>query len=115
MRVTSSVLLQQCRRSLYVLTQEVFVDQGHAGKIPFLDGQRWSTKVHIRYVMEHEGSRKGNVSAGQMWDFTQSISGNDLGIIRRYKSGSKMSRRMMILCRRMIQKFPHMLQDIPGW
>lgn len=28
--------------------KEVFVDQDHAGKIPFLDGQRWSPKVHIR-------------------------------------------------------------------
>ena len=89
--------------------------QGHAGKIPFLNGKRWSPGLHTRYVMEHAGSRKANVSAGQMWDFTQTISNKDLGTILRYTSTRKMSRRMMILCRKMIQKFPHMLHDIPGW
>ena len=98
----------------FVFVQEVFVNQGHAGEIVFSDGRSFPG-VHKRYVMEHAGSRAGKVSAGQMWDFVQNISNKDLGIIRRHTtSKSKMSRRMAILCRKMVQHFPHMLKDIPG-
>ena len=94
--------------------QEVFVSQGHVGKIVFSDGREFPG-LHKRFVMEHAGSRAGNVSASQMWDFVQSISNKDLGVIRHYiKSNTKMSRRMAIVTRKVIHHFPHILQDIPG-
>ena len=98
---------------LLVLLQEEFVTQAKAGQVFFKDGREY-TGTHRRFVMVHAGSRKGNVTAGQMWDFVSAISNNDLGIINHFKKTRKISRRMRALTRVMHQQFQHMLHDIPG-
>ena len=93
--------------------------QGHSGEVFYSDGRRY-LGLHTRVVMEHEGSR-GLFSAGQMWDFVNSTRWEDFGTILSYQRGlkkkppkKKLSKRMTILCRKIIQAFPHMLIDIPG-
>ena len=102
---------------LFPFPQEVFISEGKAGEFVFRsDGRDYAGK-HTRYVMEHEGSRRGNVSSKQMWEFAEkAISNNDMGTIRTYvKNPDKaISKRMKLLCRKLIVKWPHMLQDIPG-
>jgi hypothetical protein len=94
--------------------QEKFVEVKKAAQIYFRDGRKY-TGTHTRFLMEHAGSR-GKVSALQMWDFIQSCSNNDLGVLNTYDKTEKdekgrvpMSRRMLALTKRMAKKWRHIL------
>ena len=97
--------------------QQKFVNQTKAGEIHWRNGDPFPSR-HERYMMEHAGSHKGQVSAGDMWDFVMSVHPSDLGRIhhyeKQYKKNGKLSRRMTTLCKSIMKKFPHMLIDIPG-
>ena len=92
--------------------QDEFISQGgHVQEIHFNNGDKFAG-THVRYYMEHAGCR-GKTSAGQFYNFIKAVSDNDLGTILHHKQ-AKMSRRMLILTKKMCKNWYTMLDDIPG-
>ena len=99
-----------CLIQIYV--QESFTEVTQHGQLFFRDGTPHAG-LHRRYMLEHAGSRD-KISAHVMWDFVQSFSNNEIGILRHYEKTGTISRRMHVLIRHVRAKFGHMLVDVPG-